>query len=237
MNCISCKMEVSPNFVAAIAENKCPACGKQLLDTSDYKKIFALKKLLSALNLGLADPMLVKLSAAINSKFELWPKESGNPPQIQDVASPPVQAVPVAPQEAQADPVLMQRQKQQMINKLSKAMDAAADQSIDVHELDDDQLGFEEDADLSPAEKAKLMQEFGLSNDESGVQLGHSTSPQMVKELSDMISAESFPIEENAAMTDRMSRARGLQGQVRASAMSGGANRFGIRPIVKVGDR
>lgn len=231
MQCISCNTEVSPNFVAAIAENKCPACGKQLLDTSDYKKIFALKKLLSGLNLGLADPMLVKLSAAINSKFELWPKESGGPAQVpQDPSTIPV-VQQVAPQEVAADPILAQQQKQQMIKKLSKAMDIVEQQQLEVHEIDED-LSLDEDADLSPTEKAKLMKEYGLLNDTSDVKVGTATSPKMVQELTEMISSESFPIEENAAEADRMARARGLKGQMTASF-----NRFGIKPIVRVGDR
>lgn len=235
MQCVSCSMEVSPNFVAAIAENKCPACGKQLLDTSDYKKIFALKKLLSALGLGLADPMLVKLAAAINSKFELWPKESGPPPVATEQLPTAPQQAPQITQHEAVDPTVMAKQKQQMINKLSKAMEAVERGPMEIHELDESFV--DEDADLSASEKAKLMQEYGLLNDTSGVRLDPSTSPQIAQELADMMSAEAFPIEENMAEADRMARARGLQGQMKMSGMGGGFNRFGIKPIQKVGDR
>jgi hypothetical protein len=235
MQCISCTTEVSPNFVAAIAENKCPACGKQLMDTGDYKKIFALKKLLSTLSLGLNDPTLIKLAAAISSKFELWPKDSTIPTTEPVTASTgPLPSAPVAPQEVAADPALLQRQKQQMINKLSKAMDVAASQSIEVHELDEHVTDVDGDDDLSAADKMQLMKEYGLLNDTSNVNVDAATSPQMAQELAELMSSEAFPIEENAAEADRMARARGLKNQIRAAQM-GGNNKFGIKPVTRLG--
>lgn len=223
--------------MAAIAENKCPACGKQLMDTGDYKKIFALKKLLSSLSLGLNDPTLIKLAAAISSKFELWPKDAAAPTQPSEAvtaSSGPLQSAPVAPQEIAADPALLQRQKQQMISKLSKAMDVAASQSIEVHELDENISDVDGDADLSPAEKLQLMKEYGLLNDASNVNVDAATSPQMAQELADLMSSEAFPIEENAAEADRMARARGLKNQIRAAQMAGN-NKFGIKPVTRLG--
>lgn len=237
MQCVSCTTEVSPNFVAAIAENKCPACGKQLMDTGDYKKIFALKKLLSTLSLGLNDSTLIKLAAAISSKFELWPKDTASPAQPSEAivaTAGPLQSAPVAPQEMAADPALLQRQKQQMISKLSKAMDAAASQPMEVHELDDGMVEPDMDADLSAAEKMQLMKEYGLLNDTSNVNIDATTSPQMAQELTDLMSAEAFPIEENAADADRMARARGLKSQIKAAQMAG-SNKFGIKPVTRLG--
>lgn len=223
--------------MAAIAENKCPACGKQLMDTGDYKKIFALKKLLSTLSLGLNDPTLIKLAAAISSKFELWPKDVTMPNQPNEAvtaASDPLPSAPVVPQEIAADPALLQRQKQQMISKLSKAMDVAASQPMEVHELDEGVVDSSGDEDLSPAEKLQLMKEYGLLNDTSGINVDAATSPQMAQELAELMSSEAFPIEENAAEADRMARARGLKNQLRAAQMAG-SNKFGIKPVTRLG--
>lgn len=228
MQCVTCSMEVSPNFVAAIAENKCPACGKQLMDSGDYKKIFALKKLLGTLSLGLADPVLVKLSAAISSKFELWPKDMGSAGSEATVAG-PLPSAPLTPQEVVADPALMQREKQKIINRVSKAMDAAEADGAELHELEE--AGEpDEDADLPPAERARLMREFGLLNDPSEAGNVKDTSPEMVKQLSDLMASETFPLEDEDA--DRLTRARGLKNQIRAAQ---GPNKFGIKPLNRIG--
>lgn len=75
MKCVSCGTEVAPNFVAAILKNSCPACGEKLIASSEFNKMMTLKRSMESLNLDLKDNDLVKVSAALCSKFEIWPKD------------------------------------------------------------------------------------------------------------------------------------------------------------------
>lgn len=228
MECVSCEMEVSPSFVSAIAENKCPACGKQLMDSGEYKKIFALKKLLSGLSLGLEDSTLVKLSAAISSKFELWPKDmSTKAPQLtESAASGGVASDDSKPAKPLVSESSLKQQKKDMVARLSNAMDAAENSLFSIDE--DEPSDFDEDADLSPEQKRALMAEFGLLNDPS------EASPHETNILSDEISAmmAEEPLggdDEDPMSADRLKRARSLKGSASASY-----NKFGVKPITRI---
>jgi hypothetical protein len=73
MKCESCKEDVSPKYVAAIRDNKCPACGGGLLDDVDHKRIFKVKAQL--VGLGIDDNTLFSVAAALSEKFTLVPRD------------------------------------------------------------------------------------------------------------------------------------------------------------------
>ena len=224
MKCINCGIEVSVDFVKAIFSNDCPACGKQLMDNGDYKKIFALKKNLAGLNLGLSEQALVKVSAAINSKFELWPRDTQAPmPEANSESA----VKPAAPVNETAN---FHQQKQQLVNKLNQAINNMEKEGFDD---DDDDLIEEEadlDSDLTEAERAELIREFGLANDKSQA-TGGAVSKAEMQNLRQMISETEFVPEEFAAEAERMARARTLQAQVR----SGMTHASGMKPITRIG--
>lgn len=73
MKCESCKEDVSPKYVAAIRDNKCPACGGGLLDDVDHRRIFKVKAQL--VGLGIDDNTLFSVAAALSEKFTLVPRD------------------------------------------------------------------------------------------------------------------------------------------------------------------
>lgn len=75
MKCINCKVDVSPKFVAAISQNRCPACGKDLMSINTYKKIKTVKNQIK--ELGFDEGQLIGIAAALATKFTLVPKELG----------------------------------------------------------------------------------------------------------------------------------------------------------------
>jgi len=74
MNCISCKIEISPNFISAIKDNRCPACGKNCLSSEDYGAIFNVVSniLLAVPELG--EESVIKIATAMHGKFDIFPK-------------------------------------------------------------------------------------------------------------------------------------------------------------------
>lgn len=72
MKCKSCGSVVPPNFIAAISDNKCPACGSKLMSELAYKNIFKVKKQIK--DLGFDDKILLGVAAALASNFTLVPK-------------------------------------------------------------------------------------------------------------------------------------------------------------------
>lgn len=74
MQCFSCQAALSPAFVSAIRENRCPACGNACLDPDEYRRVFVLVRNLQVLDVGFDDATFIKLAAAINEKFDIFPK-------------------------------------------------------------------------------------------------------------------------------------------------------------------
>lgn len=215
MKCVSCGIEVSSNFVAAIIDNKCPACGNQLMDGSEYQKLFALRKQLVPLDLGLDEQVLTKIAAAITSRFELWPRDVAN----EETSCEPVTVV----EEPTAPAIKPIRPKSQ--GEAEKIVRSRMPQiSFD----EDDEQGYEEP--MTPQEEAALIKEFGLDKGDSATAMAlldenpkgfHDTDLMKVIGEHDFDDGEEHvnPLAEN-----RLSRARALRAT---------ANQFGIKPIKK----
>src|SRR4051812_31038394 len=73
MKCRSCGVEVAPIFASALMQNKCPACGKEIMTGREFKEMLRFKGLLAGLQLD--DKLLVTIAAALSTKFDLLPKK------------------------------------------------------------------------------------------------------------------------------------------------------------------
>ena len=74
MNCINCNLEISPNFVASIRDNKCPACGKPCLSETDHGAIFSVVSIITSAVTDLSEDMTIRLATALHGKFDIFPK-------------------------------------------------------------------------------------------------------------------------------------------------------------------
>ena len=74
MNCINCKLEISPGFVASIRDNRCPACGKECMSASDHGAIFAVVALISSAVSDMQEDATIKLATSLHGKFDIFPK-------------------------------------------------------------------------------------------------------------------------------------------------------------------
>lgn len=74
MNCINCKLEISPGFVASIRDNRCPACGKECMSESDHGAIFAVVSLISSAVADMQEDATIKLATSLHGKFDIFPK-------------------------------------------------------------------------------------------------------------------------------------------------------------------
>jgi len=70
--CRNCNIEVPPTFARALIDNKCPACGKEIMSGKDFSELRQARKMLEGMQLD--DKLLVTIAAAISSKFDLVPK-------------------------------------------------------------------------------------------------------------------------------------------------------------------
>lgn len=215
MKCVNCSVDVSPDFVAAIVENRCPACGQQLMDGAEYQKLMVLKKQLAPLNLGLEESQLTKVSAAIMSKFDIWPRTEQN----EVVTKPVVQKATPQPEVSQTKPPAPKPIKPKSVQDAQKVVESA----IPGVSFDDDlPLSLEED-DSIPSNAGDIIREFGLDKGEmSTVALAEKgkSDPLLDAVFSDMPLEGDMPIP--GSPEDRMERAKALQGTV---------NSFGIKPM------
>lgn len=74
MICVSCKVAVPPTFIKAIADNTCPACGKEIMPARIYKEFGQIKEMLATAEID--DGTLIKMSALIVEKYTLVPRVS-----------------------------------------------------------------------------------------------------------------------------------------------------------------
>lgn len=74
MNCISCKIEISPSFIAAIKDNRCPACGQKCISDEDYGAIFNVVSSITNTIPELQEDLVIKIATAMHGKFDLFPK-------------------------------------------------------------------------------------------------------------------------------------------------------------------
>lgn len=181
MKCVSCEIEVSSNFVSSIEENKCPACGKELLPSSEYNKLFSLRKQLIGLDLGLEKRDLTKISAAITSKFDLWPKGMmGEGPELTEETMEDIDLdIPLTPppgKKGNTKPI-------KTVGNRSYPID---DPSMIGH------IDIEDGPPMSPEQEAALIKEFGLDKGEFGMAqalkdegVSGSIDPELAKSIMD----------------------------------------------------
>lgn len=218
MKCISCGIEVSSNFVAAIIDNRCPACGNQLMDGSEYQKLFALRKQLLPLGLGLDENTLTKIAAAITSRFELWPKDTAK----DDVV---VESDQLTTQQQEEGPKIrpIRPKNQKEAEKLV--------QSKLPHISFDEDEGYADEEPMSPQEEAALIKEFGLDKGDSATAmalLDENPSGFNDPSLMKAIGEHEFDLGEehsNPLAQDRLERAHALKNT---------ANQFGVKPIKRL---
>lgn len=74
MNCKNCQTPVPPIFAQALLDNKCPACGKEILDKQGFKEMLQMRKQLAGLDLDAR--MTTTIAAALSEKYDLVPKGS-----------------------------------------------------------------------------------------------------------------------------------------------------------------
>ena len=74
MNCINCNLEISPNFVASIRDNKCPGCGKACLSDADHGAIFSVVSTITSSASDMSEDITIKLATALHGKFDIFPK-------------------------------------------------------------------------------------------------------------------------------------------------------------------
>lgn len=220
MKCVSCSIDVSANFVAAISDNRCPACGQQLLDGAEYQKLFALRKQLVPLELGIDSNTLTKISAAIISKFDLWPKGVDGPGPA-----------PALVEEEEGPDLPVEAPN----NKIKPIVPKSAKQAENLVRERMPNLSFEEDGDdvdfaeyeesMSPEEEAALIKEFGLDKGDVATSMSiiDDKRVQADKDLLGMFDDQELTgSDEHSAYADRINRAK---------ALSQTANKFGIKPV------
>ena len=74
MKCRNCQVEVPPTFAKALIDNRCPACGKEIMGNADFKEMLQLRKMLGGLQLD--EKTIITIAAALSSRFDLVPKET-----------------------------------------------------------------------------------------------------------------------------------------------------------------
>lgn len=74
MNCIACKIEISPNFIAAIKDNRCPACGQKCLADAEYGALFDVVNSILSVSPDLGEDAIIKIATAMHGKFDIFPK-------------------------------------------------------------------------------------------------------------------------------------------------------------------
>lgn len=222
MKCANCYIEVAPNFVASIVDNRCPACGHPLMEGADYKKLMALQKQLASLGLGLDESTLTKVAAAITSRFELTPREeSAAKAPVDSKAAAATFAVagfgPSAAADADDQPRTAPRAIKPISSKASVRSRIEALIAID-RDLDPD-VDLDEDGPINSGSAASIVKEWGL--DKGGSANVAFVKPDVFDNDLNSVFAD-LPLQGDDHGSSRMSR---------ASALGETANKFGIKPI------
>lgn len=101
MKCRSCQIDVPPTFTKALIDNRCPACGKEIMGGADFREMLQLQKLLNGLQLD--EKSVIMIAAALSSKFDLVPKSSRAKEQAASPAEDVVSVESVEVSEAQEE--------------------------------------------------------------------------------------------------------------------------------------
>lgn len=218
MKCVSCSIDVSPNFVIAIMDNKCPACGKQLIEGSSYKKLLVLRKQLSSLNLGVDDNVVIKISAAISSKFELWPKETSAEIKENNLVEQINESTIIENNDEDMEDEIDPRYANATVRKspvkpsLSETEKMVNDIYNKANGFDDPDDGDEDYENLSLDERQSLIKEYGLDVGDKAITAGLE-APKERNSYLERALLDSIPLTSplDSPMGDRVSRARDLQ--------------------------
>lgn len=220
MKCKSCNVQVSPTFVAAISDNKCPACGKRMMTEVHYKKIFHVAEQIGGL--GFDEKIIVGLAAAIASKFTLVPKdlaleqdENGNIELESD--DEPVYKKKAPSAKNAPPPKGMSSQAARKINMLNNL------------EQDDD-----EDDDLTPEEEQALVKEWGLeAGSKDNVVVGGSSSydHDLASSLEGMDFGGDMPVGPVVTMGGNSAAAKHAELLARAAQVKNNPNNFRVRRV------
>lgn len=217
MKCKSCNVQVSPTFVAAISDNKCPACGKRMMTEVHYKKIFHVAEQIGGL--GFDEKIIVGLAAAIASKFTLVPKdlaleqdENGNI-------------------ELESDDEPVYKKKSSPAKNTPKGMSSQAARKMNMlNNLEHD----DEDSDLTPEEEQALVKEWGLeagSKDNVVVSGGSSSYDQdLSSSLEGMDFGGDMPIGP-VTMGGNSAAAKHAELLARAAQVKNNPNNFRVRRV------
>ena len=74
MKCQNCDESISPTFVAAIRENKCPACGQPCLSEKEHTELFSVVTNITSVVTDISNDTVVKMAVAMHGKFDIFPK-------------------------------------------------------------------------------------------------------------------------------------------------------------------
>jgi len=117
MLCVSCKVEISPTFKHAIAQNICPACGNCLLDEETLALVENIKSTI-ANEAKLRDETVHKLAMALLSQYSISFRDDVQSvvahdyvPTMPTPAQPAVEQLKVAPQSTMKQVVDQRKQE------------------------------------------------------------------------------------------------------------------------------
>lgn len=162
MKCKNCNAAVPPNFIAAIADNKCPACGKRLMSDVSYKNIFKVKKQIS--DLGFEDSVLLGIAAALSTKYTLVPKSFN----LEEEAEADVQIDEDYGEEDEGE-VATNKQKPMTSRRIPNVKGMSPKTAQRIKQASQNNRFEEEDlADIPFEEEAKIRAEWGMDVADSG---------------------------------------------------------------------
>ena len=224
MKCINCNVAVSPNFVAAIIENKCPACGQQMMDGLAYNELMVLRKEMVPLNLGLDESALTKIAAAITSRFKVWPRDTSE--TSSEVSQPIPMEVPGKIIESAPMPNVRPKPPKPIRPKSQQDAEQLVRSRMPGIEFDEAEIPLsidEYEEDISSPSAAEAIKEWGLDKGEVGAvamtDTRSSGDPVLNEMFSDIPMQGDMPV---PGSSNRMQRAKALQGT---------AGMHGIKPM------
>ena len=191
MKCNKCKTLIPPSFVAAITDNKCPACGGAMMADATYQRIYQVQQQIE--DLGFPEENLIGIAAALATRFTLVPRDLATIDTDEDVDSAPAPIRPTAAAKRNKAPA----SKQDLIEYYSRY----EEQPVDLH-AEDRVPPHLPDEDVSEEEAARIEAEWGLQEGNAAmvtladpVEISSDALTEIVSEVSsfDAQEVESVP--------------------------------------------
>lgn len=154
MKCKSCKVGVSPKFVAAIKDNVCPACGNRLMSDNTYRKIFKVRKQIQDLDFD--DDMLFGIAAALATKFTLVPKDLGVENEEDDNADVSLEM------DEDDDDIPVPHKPPRKIKRMANVKGMSPQTARRIQQAEEFEAA-EDLAHLTPEEEAQIRSEWGMN--------------------------------------------------------------------------